>query len=136
MLRSLAILASLVLPLAASQAALAQAEGSQVQRVRNVTLGPGEKCPPSSSTEIVVCGSLEQPYRIPKQFRDNGPIGAANQSWVNRTATVDDVSRVAGGLPDTCSTVGTGGQTGCALATARAWAAERRAQKAEATRTP
>ena len=136
MLRSFAILAALAVPLAAPAVAFAQAEGSQVQRVRNVTLAPGEKCPSSSDTEIVVCGTLEQPYRIPKAFRDNGPIGAANQSWVNRTATVDDVSRVAGGLPDTCSPVGTGGQTGCALATARAWAAERRAQKAEATRTP
>jgi hypothetical protein len=46
--------------------------------VRSVTLGVGQKCPQSTSTEIVVCSTLDQPYRIPKQFRDSGPIPAQN----------------------------------------------------------
>ncbi|WP_334004542.1 hypothetical protein [Sphingomonas aerolata] len=92
--------------------------------------GAGQKCPTSTNGEIVVCSTLDQPYRIPKELRDTAPIAAQNQSWVNRAATVDQVGRVAGGLPDTCSPVGTGGQSGCALARARAYSAERRAQAA------
>ena len=105
------------------------ASGAPPQRVRSVTLGVGQTCPKSSDTEIVICSTLDQPYRIPKQFRDSGPIPAQNQAWGNRAATVDQVSRVAGGLPDTCSPVGSGGQSGCALATNKQWAAERRAQR-------
>ncbi|WP_203311052.1 hypothetical protein [Sphingomonas beigongshangi] len=112
------------------------ASGQPPQRVRSVTLNRGEKCPQSSSNEIVVCSTLDQPYRIPKQFRDSGPIPAQNQSWVNRTATMDQVGRVAGGLPDTCSPVGTGGQSGCALAANRQWAAEERAKRAAAEQVP
>jgi hypothetical protein len=112
-----------------------QAESGQPpQRVRSVTLSAGQKCPPSTSTEVVVCSTLDQPYRIPKQFRDDGPIAANNQSWVNRTATMDQVSRVNGGLPNTCSVVGTGGQSGCSLVAGRQWIAERQAQqRAEST---
>lgn len=110
--------------------------GNPPQRIRSVTLGAGQKCPPNTSTEIIVCSTLDQPYRIPKQFRNSGPIPAQNQSWANRAATVDEVSRVAGGLPDTCSPVGTGGQSGCALMTNRQWAADRRAQQADASQVP
>ncbi len=109
----------------------AQEQGSETgqppQRIRSVTLGAGQKCPASSTGEIVVCSTLDQPYRIPKELRDDGPIAAQNQSWVNRAATADEVGRVAGGLPDTCSPVGTGGQSGCSQMRARAFAAERRA---------
>jgi len=115
--------------IAAAQTTPAAESGTPPQRVRSVTLTPGQKCPQSSDTEIVVCSTLDQPYRIPKQFRDSGPIPAQNQAWGNRVATQDQIGRVAGGLPDTCSPVGTGGQSGCALATNRQWAAERRAQR-------
>jgi len=128
MIRPLLIAALVALPGVA--AAQDQTEtGAAPQRIRSVTLKAGEKCPPSTDNDIVVCSTLDQPYRIPRAFRDDNPIAAKNQSWVNRTATMDQVGRVAGGLPDTCSPVGTGGQSGCALATNRAWAAERRAQR-------
>ena len=145
MFRPLLIVALLALPTLASAQAqapataqpVAQTEpGAAPQRIRSVTLKAGEKCPASTDSDIVVCSTLDQPYRIPKQFRDDAPIKAQNQSWVNRTATMDQVGRVAGGLPDTCSPVGTGGQSGCALATNQAWAAERRAQQGAATRVP
>lgn len=134
MIRPFLFAALVALPgLAAAQAVPAATDGASSgtppQRVRSVTVGAGQACPQSSDTEIVICSTLDQPYRIPKQFRDSGPIAAQNQSWGNRAATVDQVSRVAGGLPDTCSPVGTGGQSGCALATNRQWAAERRAQQ-------
>ena len=143
MFRPLLIVALLALPGIASAQAPAAAQpaaqtesGAAPQRIRSVTLKAGEKCPASTDSDIVVCSTLDQPYRIPKQFRDDAPIKAQNQSWVNRTATMDQVGRVAGGLPDTCSPVGTGGQSGCSLATNQAWAAERRAQQGAASRVP
>jgi hypothetical protein len=112
-----------------------QAEtGQPPQRIRNVTVTGQQTCPQSTSDEVVVCSRLDEPYRIPKGLRDDRPIAAQNQSWVNRTATMDQTGRVAGGLPDTCSPVGTGGQSGCALQRNQAFAAERRAN-AQAART-
>ena len=111
--------------------ALAQA-GDPPKRVRSIGLTKGQPCPKAAtSDEVVVCYPLEDPYRIPKALRDDPIPAAANQSWVNRAATVDSVSRVAGGLPDTCSPVGTGGQSGCALAQAQAFAAEKREKARE-----
>lgn len=114
--------------IAAPSLAVAQT-GSPPQRIRSVTITKGQKCPPSTPGEVVVCRTEDEPYRIPGPLRDDGPVAAANQSWVNRAATVDQVGRVAGGLPDTCSPVGTGGQSGCAQAYAQQWAAERRAAR-------
>ncbi|MDQ2892721.1 MAG: hypothetical protein M3R64_06485 [Pseudomonadota bacterium] len=106
------------------------------QRIRSVTLTPGQSCPKGSDDEIVVCSTLDQPYRIPKRLRDTGPIAAKNQSWVNRAATTDQVSRVAGGLPDTCSPIGSSGGTGCALQANQQWAAEQRAKRSGSPDVP
>ena len=103
------------------------------QRIRSVTLTGDQKCPPSANGEVVVCSTLDQPYRIPKALREDKPIAAQNQSWVNRAASMDQIGRVAGGLQDTCSAVGTGGQSGCFLARNNAYAAERRAPASETT---
>lgn len=113
----------------AQQATDKQAEtGQPPKRIRSVILQPDQKCPQSNSEEIVVCTTVEDPYRIPKALRGAGPIPPARQSWVNRVAADEQTSREAAGLPDTCSPVGSGGQTGCARAAARAWAAEKRAK--------
>jgi len=103
--------------------------GRVPQRVRSVTLEGNEACPKAQGDEVVVCSRInpDEQFRIPKPLRDSAEPAAKNQAWTNRVATADQVSRVAGGLPDTCSPVGSGGQTGCALAINRAWAAERRA---------
>lgn len=122
MVRPLVAALLIALPVAAV------AQSSQPpQRIRNVQIGRGQPCPKAEPGEVVVCSTLEEPYRIPKTLRDTAPVPDARQSWVNRAADIDQTSRVAGGLPDTCSVVGNGGQTGCAQAAARAWAAERRA---------
>ncbi|GGA59635.1 hypothetical protein [Sphingomonas psychrolutea] len=105
-----------------------QAEsGKPPQRIRSITLTGNEKCPQSSNPddEIVVCARIGEPYRIPKALRDDKPIPAQNQSWVNRAALADEVGRRAAGLPDTCSPTGSGGQTGCARLRAEQYAAER-----------
>ena len=126
-------------PLAAQQAdtAAGQADTASTppQRIRSVSIQRGQACPKSTGDEIVVCTTIIEPYRIPSTLRRGEP-SAANQSWVNRTAYADQVGRVAGGLPDTCSPVGTGGQSGCALAWNRAYAADKRAQQREAESVP
>lgn len=133
MFRFALIAALLAAPtLAAAQTA---ANGQPPQRIRSVTVVKGEKCPPAINGEVVVCRTLEEPYRIPAPLRQ-GEAAPANQSWVNRAASIDQAGRVAGGLPDTCSVVGTGGQSGCALATAQAYAADRRARAREAESVP
>ena len=136
------ITASAVLALAVpalaqtAPAAGSAADGTApVQRIRNVQLKAGEACPKGAADEIVVCGTLEEPYRIPKTLRETKP-SAATQSWVNRAATLDEVGRVAGGLPDTCSSVGTGGQTGCNQRLIREYTAEKQDQKRKDSSVP
>ena len=114
----------------AAAAQTPQATDAPPQRIRSVTLAPGETCPPSTGDEVIVCYQGGNPYRIPPALRRT-EIPAANQSWANRAATVDQVSRVAGGLPNTCSPVGTGGQTGCFLQRNQAYGAERRERARE-----
>lgn len=113
-----------------------QAEtGQPPQRIRNVTVQRGQPCPKSTSDEVVVCSTIVEPYRIPGPLRRSEPT-AANQSWVNRTAYADAVGRRAAGLPDTCSPVGTGGQSGCALSWNNTYAAEKRAARRDAESVP
>ena len=117
--------------LAAPTLASAQegATGQSPQRVRSVTLTGEEKCPPSTADEVVVCSRInpDEQFRIPKELRNTAEPAPQNQSWVNRTVQAEQASRVGAGLPDSCSPVGTGGQSGCALALNRAYAAEKRA---------
>lgn len=125
----IALAATLVL---APSLAVAQT-GTPPKRIRSVEIMKGQKCPVAERDEVVVCRTIAEPYRIPAALRDEGAASAPqNQSWVNRAATVDQVGREAGGLPNTCSVVGTGGQTGCAQQAASQWAADRRARNAAA----
>ena len=102
--------------------------GQPPQRIRSVQLTGNAKCPESTADEVVVCRRIDpnEQYRVPKELRDPITVPAQNQSWVNRTAAADAVGRTAGGVPNSCSVVGTAGQTGCAVNAARVWAAERR----------
>ncbi len=127
MLRLALAAALLALPTLASAQDQQAQTGQPPQRVRSLTLKPGEKCPPSTSTDVVVCGTLSEPYRIPKSLRDDKPIPAQNSSWVARTETADEIGRVAGGLPDTCSPVGSGGHTGCTQQMINRYYADKRA---------
>ncbi len=102
-------------------------QGQAPQRIRNILLRAGEKCPASTETEIVVCSPIEDPYRIPRRLRETEPT-AANRTWASRVESADDVSHKASGLPDSCSPTGSGGQTGCTKALIDQWNAERRAR--------
>ncbi|MGK6324343.1 hypothetical protein ACMGDM_14845 [Sphingomonas sp. DT-51] len=129
------LLAAVLVGTAGADAAAAPAP-TPPQRLRSVALAPGETCPKPTGDEVVVCAPLDEPYRIPKPLRRGGAIAARNQSWSNRVATMDEVGRVAGGLPNTCSAVGTGGQTGCTQAMMRGWFADRQQMTRESAARP
>jgi hypothetical protein len=103
-------------------------------RVRSVLLYGDEQCPKAENPdEIVVCADAgESPYRIPKRFRNQPDEGAAAQAWTNRVESVEEFNRA--GLPNSCSPVGIGGQTGCTRSMIRQWYQERVDQKAKAAR--
>lgn len=137
MFRPLAATLALILLSPAALAQDLQAEsGKPPQRIRQVNLAADEKCPQAAPDEIVVCSRIDpsEQYRLPKALRSPAEIPAPNQSWANRAEYDAQVSRVAAGLPNTCSPIGTGGQTGCFAEAARAYAAEKRQQQREAER--
>ncbi len=137
MLRIALIAALFVVP-GGAMAQDRQAETGQTpQRIRSVTVTGNEACPRSTDQEIIVCSRIGagEEFRIPTALRETAPT-AANESWVNRAASVDNVSRVAAGLPDTCSPIGTGGQSGCALRLNNAYAADKREREAEGRQVP
>ncbi|GHH20600.1 hypothetical protein GCM10008023_28670 [Sphingomonas glacialis] len=147
MLRPFAIALTLaVLPMSSfaqtadqNDAAAKQAEsGKPPLRIRSITLTGNQACPKSTNpdAEIVVCARQGEPYRIPKELRNDKPIPAQNQSWANRVAVADEVGRRAAGLPDTCSPTGSGGQTGCAMMRAQQYAAEKAEAKRQAAAIP
>lgn len=106
-------LVSVALP-ALAQTSSASAPADPPKKIRNVMLTPGERCPaPSSPDEVVVCGNLEERYRIPRELRNEAPIAPENQSWASKQDRMDEVGRAAGGVPNSCSPVGTAGQSGC-----------------------
>ena len=139
MLRSLVTLGLLMMPIATAQGVAAQGVAAQTvdandhgrvpQRVRSITLEGNEACPQAQGDEIVVCSRIspDEQFRIPKQLRNTAEPSARNQAWTNRVAVADRAGRVAAGIPDTCSPVGTGGQTGCSILWNQAFAAEKKA---------
>ncbi|MET0245179.1 MAG: hypothetical protein ABW182_00375 [Sphingomonas sp.] len=104
------------------------------KRVRSVILFGSEQCPKSTDPdEIVVCADGgDSPYRIPKRFRDKPAEGPSAQAWSNRFETVEEVNRA--GIPNSCSPIGTGGQTGCNRQMIRQWYQERLDAKARQAR--
>lgn len=121
------LLAAVALPIAvkaappAGQAGPAPASGPARTPVDNdaktisVVVYGNDPCPPGKDDEIVVCAREPESerYRIPKRFRGKKQDAAPSNSWANKTRSTEDASRMAAGLPDTCSAVGSGGQTGC-----------------------
>ena len=117
-------------PLAARPAAVpALPNEAPPERISTLVVYGEDPCPRSKDDEIVVCARLPESerYRIPKELRGKKKEEAA-QSWVERARTLDMVSRK--GTPDSCSPVGTGGQTGCMRQFLERARAEREADKA------
>jgi hypothetical protein len=87
-----------------------------------------DACPPSTDNEVVVCARRpeEERYRIPRSLRRSGQ--PQEQAWGARVESLEEVSRDM--RPNSCSVVGTYGQSGCTQALIRQWYAERRARAA------
>lgn len=121
-----ALTAALMLPgVASAQDAV---QDGPPERVRSVVLYGDQKCPePTEEGEVVVCAKGdESPYRIPSELRQSVERPDAT-SWAVR---VDDVMNFANQtLPNSCSPIGSGGQSGCTMQMLRNFTAEKAAQK-------
>ncbi|TKD50132.1 hypothetical protein [Sphingomonas baiyangensis] len=119
---------SLLACMALAMPSLAVAQDDPPKRLRNVQVMGNEPCPEAAPDEILVCGRIdpEEQFRIPKQFREPPP-SPANTAWAVRAERMMDDNRI--GLPDSCSPVGTGGQTGCAAMFNNNWRAMAREQR-------
>lgn len=119
----------LILPalvaVAAAVPVFAQEGPTVPARESRVEVFGNDPCPQSTEGEIVVCARRpeEERYRIPAPLRHgrNPP----EQAWGARAETMDEVSSQV--LPNSCSTVGSYGQSGCQAAFIRQWYASRRA---------
>lgn len=121
-----ALVAALMLP----GAAFAQdaAQDGPPERVRSVVLYGDQQCPkPTEEGEVVVCAQGDDsPYRIPSELRQSVERPDA-VSWANHAEQIMEFNRA--GLPNSCSPIGSGGQTGCTVQMIRQWSAERAAQQ-------
>lgn len=99
------------------------------ERVENLVVYGDDPCPKAQGEDIVVCGRRPETerYRIPKELRRTRDErrGAA---WATRVAEMEEATRFT--RPNSCSVVGSWGQTGCLESAIRNWVAERRAAKA------
>jgi len=137
MIRSTTPIAAIALAflLSAQGAAAQDAPAEPPERIRNVILYGDEQCPqPTSDEEIVVCArGGESPYRIPEGFREREQTGAS-VSWVRRVEVVEEVNRA--GLPNSCSPIGMGGQSGCTRQMIQQWAQDRLDQRRRESLVP
>ncbi len=99
------------------------------ERVENIVVYGDDPCPKPRGDDIVVCGRKPETerYRIPKELRRSRDQrrGAA---WATRVAEMEEATRFT--RPNSCSVVGSWGQTGCLESAIRNWIAERREMKA------
>jgi hypothetical protein len=112
---------------------LSPAAAEPPQRESGVIVYGDDPCPPGPDGEIVVCARKPEAerYRIPRHIREHQPTEAA---WGSRVESLEAESSYA--RPNSCSVVGSFGQTGCSQAFIRQWYAERRARRAEDARVP
>jgi len=101
---------------------------SHEPRISTLVVFGTDPCPQSSDEEIIVCARQPESerYRIPEQFRNKRPE-EPGLSWATRVRTLDMVSRR--GIPNSCSPIGSNGQTGCLRQFLEAARAEREAAK-------
>ena len=89
-----------------------------------------DPCPKSEDPEeIVVCARRPESerYRIPKEFRENKEE-RGSVAWSTRVEEMEEATRFT--RPNSCSSVGSWGQTGCLESLIRNWRADRRERRA------
>lgn len=77
-------------------------------KINQVFITEDEECPASTENTIVVCGRLEDPYRIPKELRQSESRAA--EPFEERVRTYEMMTD--SGI-QSCSPTGAGGFTGC-----------------------
>ena len=106
----------LAILLAVSTSATAAAPEAPGGTTIPIVIYGDDPCPKGEGGAIVVCARRpeNERYRLPKRFRgDKAKSSPASTPWTNKVQTLEQASRVGAGLPDTCSAVGSGGQSGC-----------------------
>lgn len=97
-------------------------------RVETLVVYGDDPCPQSKDGAIVVCARKPEGerYRIPKTLRDKKAV-VGSQGWASRVETMETSGRQL--LPNSCSVIGSNGQTGCTQAMLRQWFEEQRLAK-------
>lgn len=111
-------------------------EGAPPDKISALEVYGDDPCPRSTGDEIVVCARLPESerYRVPKQFRKLRKRDPASTSWASRVQVLEYVSRT--GRPNSCSPVGSFGQSGCTQQFLTQWRAERNQAKEDASEVP
>jgi len=127
------MLAGAILLLTPLTAAFAQEEAVTEQeggtRTINLMVYGNDACPePETPDEIVVCGRLPEKdrYRIPKDLREKKQDDVPATAWTTQMEMLNQDMRYT--RPDSCSVVGSYGQSGCFQQRIDQWRAERRAK--------
>ena len=94
-----------------------------------------DPCPVEEGGGIVVCARKPESerYRIPKDLRQKKEV-IGSQGWGSRVQTMEASGRQL--LPNSCTAIGSNGQTGCTQAMLRQWFEERRLAEQEAEGVP
>jgi hypothetical protein len=108
--------------LAAAGPAAAQGAAPEPKISTMIVYGD-DPCPPSTDDTIVVCARKKEGdrYRIPEVLRGD-PDDPKNRSWADRATALEYAGRTGIG---SCSTVGSGGASGCFNQLVNAYRAER-----------
>jgi len=112
MMKSVPLLLAAVLTAAAAPALAADPPPSEPNKITTLVVYGDDPCPRSNDEEIVVCAREPESerYRIPKKLRRAKP-DAAQRSWGDRVQVLEMVGRQ--GTPNSCSPIGSNGQSGC-----------------------
>jgi hypothetical protein len=104
------------------------------ERESSVIVYGADPCPtPANENEAIVCARRpeEERFRIPRRIRDRQSTEVA---WGSRVEQLEETGRPM--RPNSCSVVGSFGQSGCMQALIRQWYADRRARAAENAGVP
>lgn len=129
----------IALPILAFAAVLAlpggPARADAPDRVETLVVYGNDPCPKQQDGAIVVCARKPESerYRIPEPLRRKKEV-AGSQGWSSRVETMEAASRTV--LPNSCSVIGSNGQSGCTQAMLRQWFDERRLAKDESSGVP
>ena len=95
--------------LAAPRPAIAQATGGE--KVNQLIVFGNDPCPASTDNEITVCARKDEGerFRIPEPLRDD-PNKISNQAWTQKVKAYETVGAFG---TNSCSPIGSGGDTGC-----------------------